>query len=184
MTEFKNLSLPGHWCFLAYKITIIQEYYITTNLGVTGSLIEWFKDYLNDRYQRVVINGQASTLRLIPAGVPQGSVLGPLLFLLYINDIVFAVQNCQIRMFADDTCLFMEVDNRDECTEMINEDLQLISDWANKWLVTFSTAKTKSLLISNKPDADSLPPVFMNNDRIEEVTVIPMAYIFKALTMG
>ena len=75
--------------------------------GIHGRLLDWFVDYLNDRMQRVVINGQFSDWGEIKAGVPQGSVLGPLLFLLYINDIVHTVTHCKIRLFADDTCLFI-----------------------------------------------------------------------------
>ena len=80
--------------------------------GVNGNLLAWFKDYLSERYQRVIINGQHSEWGVTNAGVPQGSVLGPILFLIFINDIVNTVSNCNIRLFADDTCLFLEVDNR------------------------------------------------------------------------
>ena len=73
--------------------------------GITGSLLAWLVDYLRDRYQRVVLNGQLSTWMMIMAGVPQGSVLGPLLFLIYINDITHVIRHCQIRLFADDTSL-------------------------------------------------------------------------------
>ena len=95
--------------------------------------------------QRVVINGQFSDWGNLKAGVPQGSVLGPLLFLLYINDVVNEVRHCQIRLFADDTCLFIEVDNRQETANKINEDLSSISEWSNQWLVNFSPSKTKSM---------------------------------------
>ena len=66
--------------------------------GIGGSLLQWFSSYLTDRQQRVVINGHASDWGNITAGVPQGSVLGPLLFLIYINDITNNVQSCNIRL--------------------------------------------------------------------------------------
>ena len=119
--------------------------------------------------QRVVINGQCSSWGTIGAGVPQGSVLGPLLFLLYINDIVHVVNNCNIRLFADDTCLFIEVDNRDESARLVTEDLARIAAWSEKWLVTFSPAKTKSLIISNKNDAYKNPAVNLMGKHVEEV---------------
>ena len=75
--------------------------------GVSGGLLNWFSKYLHDRQQRVIINGQCSDWGHISAGVPQGSVLGPLLFLVYINDLSKIIQSSQIRMFADDTCLFV-----------------------------------------------------------------------------
>ena len=79
--------------------------------------------------QRVVINGQNSNWNNIGAGIPQGSVLGPLLFLLYINDIVQSVTHFNIRLFADDTCIFIEVNAREEAAEFTNADLQKIHEW-------------------------------------------------------
>ena len=79
------------------------------------------------------------------------------------------VTHCQIRLFADDTCLFIEVDNRDTTAELINSDLEEIQTWANKWLVTFSPPKTKSLIISNKNDFRLNPSVNLNGHAIDEV---------------
>jgi hypothetical protein len=104
-----------------------------SKFGIRGSLLDWFTSYLRDRIQRVIINGQCSEWTSIKAGVPQGSVLGPLLFLVYINDIVNVVKNCNIRLFADDTCLFIEIDNKDTAEELVNEDLNHIHVWANNW---------------------------------------------------
>ena len=122
---------------------------------------------MNDRQQRVVINGQASSWGTITAGIPRGSVLGPLLFLLFINDITHVINHCNIRLFADDTCLFIEVDNCEQASEQINADLDAIHKWSKNWLVTFSPVKTKSLIISNKKDAN--PPAMLNNHVIEDV---------------
>ena len=137
--------------------------------GIGGQLLAWFKDYLKDRIQRVIINGQQSQWKNINCGVPQGSVLGPLLFLLYINDISNVVTKSHIRLFADDTCLFIEVDNREQAAQDINSDLQEIQQWANKWLITFSPPKTKSLLISNKQDVNQSPHVSLNGHDIDEI---------------
>ncbi len=138
--------------------------------GIHGRLLEWFTDYLCDRVQRVVINGQYSEWGKIHAGVPQGSVLGPLLFLLYINDVVNVVRHGNIRLFADDTCLFIEVDDRIETAESINNDLSSIHNWSREWLVSFSPLKTKSLTISNKFDSDANPPLFLDGNEIDEVS--------------
>ena len=102
--------------------------------GINGSLLKWFEDYLKDRFQRVIINGQFSDWIKLLFGVPQGSVQGALLFLVFINDIVHTVQHCKIRMFADDTCLFITVDNREDAAVLINDDLVYITGWANQWL--------------------------------------------------
>ncbi len=120
--------------------------------------------------QRVIINGQASEWSTISSGVPQGSVLGPLLFLLFINDITHVVRHSKIRLFADDTCLFIEVDNRTSAADHIDTDLSHINNWAAQWLVTFSPTKTKSLIISTKSDLHLHPKVKLNGQEIEEVS--------------
>ena len=78
--------------------------------GINGNLLQWFQDYLSNRYQKVIIPGGSSDLCALRAGVPQGSVLGPLLFLIYINDIVSDIES-DINLFADDTSLIKIVEN-------------------------------------------------------------------------
>ena len=138
--------------------------------GITGPLLDWFADYLKDRFQRVMINGQVSDWIRLLFGVPQGSVLGPLLFLIFIDDITHSVDNCSIRLFADDTCLFITVDNRVDAANLINTDLGHISEWANTWLVNFSPAKTKDMIVSNKTNLDQHPFVLFNDHVIDKVT--------------
>jgi hypothetical protein len=131
--------------------------------------LDWFSDYLTERYQRGIINGQTSDWTKLSSGVPQGAVLGPLLFLVFLNDIVYVIRHCSIRMFADDTCLFIVVDNRDESSELVNADLNEISSWANKWLVDFSPVKTKGIIISNKVNLDDHPPLVFNDHVIDNI---------------
>ena len=110
-----------------------------------------------------------SAWNFIRAGVPQGSILGPLLFLLFINDIVTDIGS-NIRLFADDTSLFIIVENPDMAAELLNMDLEKIMEWAKRWLVTFNPTKTESLLISRKINQFVHPPLFMDNQIIEEVS--------------
>ena len=136
--------------------------------GISGSLLSWFSSYLSERRQRVILPGTHSDWNNIYAGVPQGSILGPLLFLLYINDIVNDIGS-NIRLFADDTSLFLVVDNPDTAAETLNSDLEKITQWANTWLVKFNPAKTESLLISRKVIKPVHTPLYMQNHEIEEV---------------
>ena len=136
--------------------------------GISASLLLWFENYLSDRSQRVVISGSSSDTVPILAGVPQGSILGPLLFLVYINDIVSDIDS-SIRLFADDTTLYVIVDNPQHAAHRLNSDLQTINNWASTWLVSFNPDKTESLLISRKQNKRNHPPVFMNNTQIQEV---------------
>ena len=85
-------------------------------------LLEWFKDYLTNRQQAVVMKGSISTYRSISAGVPQDSVLGPILFLIYINDIVHNIQSF-VKLFADDTSMYLGIENANERTAVLNSDL-------------------------------------------------------------
>ena len=96
-------------------------------------------------------------------------MLGPLLFLIFIDDIVHAIEHSKIRLFADDTCLFLEVDDRMQSANLLNIDLTNIANWSEQWLVNFSPTKTKSLIMSNKPDAHLNPPVHLFHQAIEEV---------------
>ena len=137
--------------------------------GVSGSLLNWFCDYLNDRRQRVVLPGGNSEWSDIKAGVPQGSILGPLLFLLYINDIVEDIHS-SIRLFADDTSLYIIVDNPTEAANQLNSDLEKINQWAKKWLVTFNPTKSESIILCRKRIKPPHPPVLMDNIQINEVT--------------
>ena len=136
--------------------------------GITGEVLDWFKHYLSDRKQRVVIPGAVSDWVFIRAGVPQGSILGPLLFLLYINDIVNDIGS-NIRLFADDTSLYIVVDDPITAANCLNTDLEKISRWAATWLVSFNPAKTESLLISRKLNRPQHPALSMQNHQINEV---------------
>jgi hypothetical protein len=118
-------------------------------LGVCGTLIDWLSDYLTCRKQRVVINGTSSDWILIKAGVPQGSILGPLLFLIYVNDIIYDIRS-DIFLYADDTILMRVVTDPLEDTRIMNNDLELLNAWSKQWAVTFSPAKSHQLIVTRK----------------------------------
>ena len=140
--------------------------------GVSGSLLKLFEDYLSNRKQRVVLNGSASEYKDIRAGVPQGSVLGPLLFLIYINDLEENIKS-QIRLFADDTMLFSTVEKNPTTTaNELNQDLETISHWAYQWKMEFNPDPTKQateLLFSCKKKPPIHPPLFFNGMVVTKV---------------
>ena len=90
-------------------------------MGISGELYSLLESYLSCRLQRVVLNGQTSSWRPVLAGVPQGSILGPLLFLIYINDLPNKLKS-NVKYFADDTSLFTIVKDKNESANTLNND--------------------------------------------------------------
>ena len=105
--------------------------------GVEGELYNILENYLLNRKQRVVLNGQSSLWMTIEAGVPQGSVLGPLLFLIYINDLPDNLVSIN-KLFADDTSIFLIVTDIKRSCDELNLDLSVIKDWAFQWRMQFN----------------------------------------------
>ena len=136
--------------------------------GVSGAVLSWFRSYLSDRKQRVVLPGASSDWIDILAGVPQGSILGPLLFPLYINDIVNDI-GANIRLFADDTSLFIIVENPMTAAVCLNSELNVISQWAASWLVHLNPAKKESLIFKRKLNKPVYPPLYMNDQQLIEI---------------
>ena len=117
--------------------------------GIDGKLFEWLNSYLSQRKQKVCFKSCYSGLKSIFAGVPQGSVLWPLLFLVYINDIAKQLLSLT-RLFTDDSSLFYAAANIADIAGIIYHDLQLLSNWAKQWLVTFNLLKTEAVLFTLK----------------------------------
>ena len=140
------------------------------SVGISGSLLLWFTDYLANRKQRVVMPGVSSSWSSIEAGVPQGSILGPLLFLLYINDIVENI-NSSIRLFTDDTTFYIIVDNPGQAAYQLNSDLDKIHQWANQWVVTFNPSKSETVIFSRKRNKANHTNVIMDQQPIQEVNL-------------
>ena len=137
--------------------------------GIRGKLLPWFSNYLSNHFQRVILPGGVSTLSRVQAGVPQGSILGPLLFLVYINDIVDEIQ-ANINLFADDTSLLMVLVDPDQVGRVLQSDIDKINQWAQKWLVQFNPSKSQSLVISRKRFKPNHPGLFMSSIEIPSVT--------------
>ena len=137
--------------------------------GITGPILSWLQNYLTDRHQRVVIEGQSSDWIRIEAGVPQGSILGPLLFVIFINDIVKEIQT-NIRLFADDTSLFHSIVDSHITQRLLNRDLQKISEWAAQWLMIFNVLKNEAMTLSLRTNPPLQPPLLFDGTPLKEVT--------------
>lgn len=133
--------------------------------GIRGTEKRWFESYLTLRYQKTKFNNQESNKLIIDLGVPQGSVLGPLLFILYINDIELNCENCNINLFADDTLISVSDINLESAIIKINNNLHTISEWLKINKLKLNTDKTKAMIIGHRTI-----PIDLNTDiKIENV---------------
>ena len=118
------------------------------NIGFGSTVCKWIVDWLKNKKQRVRLNGAYSDWAEVTSGVPQGSVLGPLLFLVYVNDMDQGI-NSRISKFADDTKIFHEVGSSDSCTN-IQDSLDKLKEWAEVWQMQFNASKCKVLHFGKK----------------------------------
>ena len=119
--------------------------------GIKGNVLNWITDFLAERKQRVCVNGKLSEWKNVTSGVTQGSVLGPLLFVIYINDLEDSV-NCGVKLYADDTKIFAVV-NSDLESENFQKQIDSLTRWSETWKLHFHPDKCHVLKIGNKPDA-------------------------------
>jgi hypothetical protein len=117
-------------------------------IGINGKLLRWIRQWLTGRKQRVVINGVMSDWQEVLSGIPQGSILGPLLFIIFINDIDQGITS-KILKFADDTKLLGGVKSEEDL-ESLRKDLNRLYDWSEKWQVKFNLDKCKVMHIGYK----------------------------------
>lgn len=123
------------------------------NYGVRGLALDWIRSFLQDRKQRVIVNGHASPWTDVTSGIPQGSVLGPILFVVFINDLPDVV-SCGIKLFADDSKASKQVKTLEDC-QSLQQDLTNLQDWADKWQMRFHPQKCKVLRVGKgHPDAE------------------------------
>ena len=146
--------------------------YKLKSMGISGELYKLLENYLSNRFQRVLLNGQTSSWKPVLAGVPQGSILGPLLFLVYINDLPDGLKS-NAKLFADDTSLFTIVKDKNESANILNNDLQSISTWAYNWKMLFNPDPKKpaqEVLFSRKYQLQTHPTISLNNVQVERTT--------------
>ena len=110
------------------------------SLGIGERLVNWFKSYLSQRKNRVSILGHLSNEFQPSSGVPQGSILGPFLFLIYINDLTSEVKFCKIEMFADDAKIMKKITSQQDCHDL-QSDISRVVVWCNTWHLPLNMSK-------------------------------------------
>ena len=146
--------------------------YKLKSMSISGELYNLLENYLSGRFQRLVLNGQTSSWAPVLAGVPLGFIMGPLLFLVYINNLPSKWKS-NVKLFADDTSLFTAVKDKNDSANILRNDLQLISTWAYNWKMLFnpdSSKPTQEVLFLRKKKIQVHPTITLNNVRVERVS--------------
>ena len=116
--------------------------------GIRGNTLNWIKDFLDNRNQLVLLNGSNSDSIPVSSGVPQGSVLGPILFLAYINDLPDQVRS-RVRLFADNTAMYLALDRQDK-SEIIQKDLESLEKWEKLWDMSCNPSKCQVIHVTRR----------------------------------
>ena len=132
------------------RLSVKLSYY-----SINGSTLTWINDFLRNRVQAVSVNASHSTWGNVASGVPQDSVLGPALFLLYINDIKEEIQS-NMRLYADDIIVFREINSINDHNILL-EYLDTLSEWTTTWLMDFNICKCAILLTAKKRNISFFP---------------------------
>ena len=122
------------------------------SVGINTETLNWIKAFLSDRVQQICVNGSNSTWKPVTSGIPQGSVLGPILFVLYINDLPSNILS-DVYMFADDTKIFNIIKSPED-QETLQNDLDTLSMWSDKWLLKFHPEKCKVMHLGKAGDTE------------------------------
>ena len=136
-------------------------------IGISGSVLQWIEDFLCNRKQRVVVYGEASQWTDVLSGVPQGSVIGPCLFLIFINDIS-STMNSHVSIFADDTKILRCI-RSDEDILALQRDLETAGKWSREWKLGFNAKKCHVLRIGKPKDLEIRPQYELNGVILENV---------------
>ena len=136
--------------------------------GIRGSTHKWLSSWLSERSQKVVLDGQASDPVPVLSGVPQGSVLGPVLFLIFINDLPDNIRS-SVRLFADDCVLYRNIKSPIDC-QILQDDLNSLSQWETDWQMKFYVAKCHSMRVTRHlPDKQILFDYTLHQQKLEQV---------------
>ena len=144
--------------------------YKLEHYGINGVLLKWLSSFLMERKQRVAVEGEYSPSVTVDSGVPQGTVLGPLLFLIHINDLPETVSS-QVRLFADDCLLYREIHSHQDQLQL-QRDLESLETWAEKWGMKFNAKKCYKMTIHRSTNPLTSTYI-LDNHLLEHVTENP-----------
>ena len=148
------------------------EYY-----GILGNLLEWCQSYITGRKQRTVANKTVSNSQDVVCGVPQGSVLGPLFFLLYINDLTDHVDNIKVSLYADDTVLYTSGDDINNCVQIMQNSLDKFAVWCKLNALTINTGKTKTMVFGTSKRVKAVGKFWLKVEGVELQQVPSYKYL-------
>ena len=149
--------------------------------GVRDNVLQWCTSYLSNRSQRTVANGHSSELLPVTCGVPQGSVLGPLFFLVYVNDAQHALDDCKIKLYADDTILYQAHVNGKEASMKLQTSIDLFVNWCSVNQLTINIKKTKTMVFGSRQRVKKAGHINIkiNNESLKQVP----SYKYLGLTL-
>jgi len=134
--------------------------------GIRGQNLVWIRNFLDNRRQRVILDGVLSSPASVLSGVPQGSVLGPLLFLIYINDLPqYVSPGTEVRLFADDSAIYRKIKDKDHDPVILQNDLDNLQAWEKMWSMEFHPHKCQLLNVTTKREP------FINDYTIHSTTI-------------
>ena len=134
--------------------------------GITGNVLGWIESFLSDRTHCVVINNTKSHCAAVTSGIPQGSVLGPILFVIYINDLPEVVnKNSYVYLFADDTKVFRKINSEDD-RRILQNDIDRMVEWSDTWLLKFHPDKCKVMRLGKKANKEQVEQYKMGTQEL------------------
>nr|VZI46991.1 unnamed protein product [Spirometra erinaceieuropaei] len=148
-------------CATSKTLTLAEK------IGIGGNFLKWIENFLVGRHQVVCIGRGKSDPAMVDSGVPQGSVLGPILFLIYVDDAARDL-DCEVAMFADDMKIWSVIRSpADE--DRLQMNLNRLEEWSNRWLLRFNVAKCSILRLGNTARSDSTRDYFLGGAALQEV---------------
>ena len=146
-------------------------YKMQQRFGITNNVLKWFESYLKNRQQRVVLNGIAAEWVKVTSGVPQGSILGPLLFLMYVDDLPDECENSESLLFADDAKFFRIIGCLADCL-LLQSDLNKIFAWCTRWKINLNVKKCFTMHFTNKRSNKIVYTYFFDVRILKNINVV------------